>query len=132
MVRYHHKQKKTNDPILRKLSDGQKNGQTGESNFIGRCPTKVERPISTLVKYKITVLFWVILSTWIQLFIVLVSDKPNVVNIITCTVHKGWAKNLNFFFFFWNNSKICYQIKLRFSGSEVSSIQKLFSKLFWK
>ena len=32
---------KTNDPILRKLSDG----QTDESDFIGRCPTNVERPI---------------------------------------------------------------------------------------
>ena len=32
---------KTNDLILRKLSDG----QTDESDFIGRCPTNVERPI---------------------------------------------------------------------------------------
>ena len=83
---------------MRKLSDGQKNGQTGQSNFIGRCPTNVERPISTLVKCKIAVLVWVILSTWIRLFIVLISDKQNVVNIITYTVHKGWAKYLNFFF----------------------------------
>ena len=31
---------KTNDPILRKVSDG----QTEESDFIGHCPTNVERP----------------------------------------------------------------------------------------
>ena len=30
---------KTNDPILRKLSDGR-----AESDFIGRCPPNVERP----------------------------------------------------------------------------------------
>ena len=36
---------KTNDPILRKLSDGRTNGETDESDFIGRCPTNVERPI---------------------------------------------------------------------------------------
>ena len=35
---------KTNDPILRKVSDGQTDGQTDESDFIGRCTTKVERP----------------------------------------------------------------------------------------
>ena len=34
---------KTNGPILRKLSDGQMDGQTDESDFIGRCPTNVER-----------------------------------------------------------------------------------------
>ena len=33
---------KTNDPILRKLSDGQANRQGDESDFIGRCPTKKE------------------------------------------------------------------------------------------
>ena len=50
MVSYHHVQyqKKTNDPILRKLSDGRTDGQTDgqrdESDFIGRCPTNVERP----------------------------------------------------------------------------------------
>ena len=26
------------------VTDGQTNGQTDESNFIGRCPTNVERP----------------------------------------------------------------------------------------
>ena len=31
---------KTNDPILRKLSDG----QTDETDFIGSCPANVERP----------------------------------------------------------------------------------------
>ena len=52
---------KTNDPILRELSDGRTDrqtdrqtdsymgrwtdGQTAESDFIGRCPTNVERPI---------------------------------------------------------------------------------------
>ena len=35
---------KTNDPILRKLSDGRTDGQTDESDLIGRCPTNVERP----------------------------------------------------------------------------------------
>ena len=39
---------KTNDPILRKLSDGRTDGQTDrqtdESDFTGRCPTNVERP----------------------------------------------------------------------------------------
>ena len=41
MVRYHHLQyqKKTNDPILRKLSHGRTDGQTDKSDFIGRCPT---------------------------------------------------------------------------------------------
>ena len=29
--------KKTNDPILRKLSDRQTDGQTDESDFMGRC-----------------------------------------------------------------------------------------------
>ena len=46
---------KTNDPILRKFSDGRTDGrtdaqrdkQTVESDFIGRCPTDVERPIVT-------------------------------------------------------------------------------------
>ena len=36
---------KTNDPILRKISDGRTDGQTNESDFIGRYPTNVERPI---------------------------------------------------------------------------------------
>ena len=35
---------KTNDLILRKLSGGRTDGQTDESDFIGRCPTNVERP----------------------------------------------------------------------------------------
>ena len=35
---------KTNDSILRKLSDGRTDRQTDESDFIGRCPTNVERP----------------------------------------------------------------------------------------
>ena len=41
--------KKANDPILRKLSHGQTDrqidGQTDKSDFIGRSPTNVERPI---------------------------------------------------------------------------------------
>ena len=41
-------QRKTNDPILRKLSDGGMDGQTDrqtdESDFIGCCQTDVERP----------------------------------------------------------------------------------------
>ena len=54
MISYHHVQyqKKTNDPILRKFSDGRTDGrtgrqterQTGENDIIGRCPTNVERP----------------------------------------------------------------------------------------
>ena len=51
MVSYHHVQyqKKTNDPILRKLSpggtDGQTDRQTDKSYFIGCCPTNNEHPI---------------------------------------------------------------------------------------
>ena len=54
MVSYHVKyQKKTNDPIFEKLSDGQTDRQTDrqrdrqmvESDFIGCCPTNVEHPI---------------------------------------------------------------------------------------
>ena len=47
MVSYHHGQyqKKAIDPILRKLNDGRTDGQTDESEFTGRCPTNVERPI---------------------------------------------------------------------------------------
>ena len=50
MISYHHVQyqKKTNDPILRKFSEGWTNGwkdrQTDESDFIGCCPTNVEHP----------------------------------------------------------------------------------------
>ena len=44
---------KTDDPILGKLSDGRTDGRTDgqgdESNFIGRCPTNVERPIWRVV-----------------------------------------------------------------------------------
>ena len=32
---------KTNDLILRKLSGGRTDGQTDESDFIGRCPTNI-------------------------------------------------------------------------------------------
>ena len=42
---YHHVQyqKKTNDPILKKFSDGRTDGQTdGRKYFIGRCLTNVE------------------------------------------------------------------------------------------
>ena len=37
---------KTNDPILKKklVTDGRTDRQTDESDFIGRCPTKVKRP----------------------------------------------------------------------------------------
>ena len=37
--------KKATDPILRKFSDGRIDGQTDESDFIGLCPTSLERPI---------------------------------------------------------------------------------------
>ena len=37
---------KNNDPIFRKLSDWRTHGQTdGRIDFIGRCPTNIERPI---------------------------------------------------------------------------------------
>ena len=40
---------KNNDPILRKGSDGQTDGQANrqmnETDFIGRCPTNVGHPI---------------------------------------------------------------------------------------
>ena len=46
------KSEKNNDPILRKLSDGRKDGrtkgQTAKSDFIGRCPTNVVRPATNL------------------------------------------------------------------------------------
>ena len=50
MVNYHVQttSEKTNDPILRKLSNGRPgrrtDGQTDENNLIGRCLTNVERP----------------------------------------------------------------------------------------
>ena len=37
---------KTNDPIFRKFSDGRTDRETDESDFIGSCPTNVERPTS--------------------------------------------------------------------------------------
>ena len=48
IVSYRHVQyqKKLNDPILRKLSDGRTDGQTDESDFKVNCPTKVELPKS--------------------------------------------------------------------------------------
>ena len=55
VTRYHGKlSEKTNDPILRKFSDGWTDGrtniQTEESDFIGCCPTNVERPIIVLLR----------------------------------------------------------------------------------
>ena len=41
---------KTNDPVLRKVRDGRTDGQTEESDFIGRCPTNVELPKSKLLR----------------------------------------------------------------------------------
>ena len=42
-------QRKTNDPIMKKVSDRRTDGrtdrQTDESYLIGRCPTNFERPI---------------------------------------------------------------------------------------
>ena len=43
---------KTNDPILRKLSDGRTDGWTDESHFTGRCPTNIERPIKKVCSAK--------------------------------------------------------------------------------
>ena len=37
-------QKKTNDPVLRKFTDRRTDGQTDESDFMGRRPTNVECP----------------------------------------------------------------------------------------
>ena len=46
---------KSNDPILGKFShrrkDGRTDGQTDESDFIGRCSTNVERPINVSSRY---------------------------------------------------------------------------------
>ena len=58
MVSYRHVQyqKKTNDPILRKLSDEwtdrRTDGQTDWSDFIGHCPTNVECPKDILILRK--------------------------------------------------------------------------------
>ena len=44
VTRYHGQlSEKTNDPILWKFSDRRTDGQRDESDFIGRCPTNVER-----------------------------------------------------------------------------------------
>ena len=61
MASYHHVQyqKKTEDPILIKFSDSQRNRrsdrqtgrQTDESDFIGCCLTNVELPINRSSKY---------------------------------------------------------------------------------
>ena len=57
---------KINDPILRKLSDWRTHGQTdGRIDFIGRCPTNIERPIklytpwnpNMLAKYLLNCIF---------------------------------------------------------------------------
>ena len=51
----HHRvqyQKKTNDPIFRKFSDRRTDRQTNESDFIGRCPTNVERPTCNTIPCK--------------------------------------------------------------------------------
>ena len=46
MVSYHHTiSEKTNHPILKKLGDGRTDGQTDDGDFIGHCPTNVERLI---------------------------------------------------------------------------------------
>ena len=55
VTRYHGTlSEKTNDPILRKFSDGWTDGrtniQTEESDFIGCCPTNVELPIIVLLR----------------------------------------------------------------------------------
>ena len=46
---------KTNDPILRKRSgartDRRTDGQTDESDLVGRCPTNVECPITHYNQY---------------------------------------------------------------------------------
>ena len=42
---------KTNDPILRKFSDGRTCRQSEESDFLGHCPTNVERPKDEETKY---------------------------------------------------------------------------------
>lgn len=34
-------------------TDGQKDGQTDESGFIGRCPTDIERPIKPMFLVKV-------------------------------------------------------------------------------
>ena len=42
---------KTNNPILRKVRDGRTNRKTDKSDFVGRCPTNVERPTLLFHKY---------------------------------------------------------------------------------
>ena len=56
MISYHHVkyQKKSNDPILRKLSDGT-DGQTEKGDFIGHCPTNVKRPTDSAVVHHMVV-----------------------------------------------------------------------------
>ena len=55
-IRYHGQlllceiSEKTNDPILRKLSDRQTNRQRDQSDVIGCCPTNVMRPICLMEK----------------------------------------------------------------------------------
>ena len=50
VTRYHEqlssctKSEKSNDPILTKRMDERTDGQTDDSDFMGRCPTNVERP----------------------------------------------------------------------------------------
>ena len=55
MVSYYHvqHQKKTDDPILRKLGDERTDGQTDESDFIGCCLTNVERPKKKIKSHEI-------------------------------------------------------------------------------
>ena len=48
---------KTNDPILRKVSDGQTDGQTNKSDFIGCCPTNVRKGHNLLLKSSHKILF---------------------------------------------------------------------------
>ena len=36
---------KTNDPILRELSDGWMDGQMNQSDFMRCCPTRVKHPV---------------------------------------------------------------------------------------
>ena len=70
----------TNDTILRKLRNGRTVGQTGrqrqmdESDFIGRCPTNVERPIKE--KFK-SLLACERLIRWIKIVHSLHSLKEN-------------------------------------------------------
>ena len=73
---------KTDDPVLRKRSDGQTDRQMNQSDFIGRCPTNVERPTRTLhwqkqiLKFMQKARIWIMLL-FLKMFILGFQEKKN-------------------------------------------------------